>query len=340
MKQVKFSVIVPIYKVEKYLDKCIESILNQTYSDFELILVDDGSPDNCPQMCDDYAKKDNRIKVIHKKNGGLVSARNAAIQVATGEYVCYVDGDDWISEKLLETVYDKAIEKYSPDMVIFNIVKQYENEQQLIPNDLKEGLYDKEQLEKQIYPYMMYNPQKSFCKGLVFPAACNKIYRTRILKEHFCSDERIRMGEDNAFVFECLYYSDKLYVCTDTLYYYNQLNEGSITSRYDANRFINNQYLTTYIETKLGGINPQMDSQINAFKAYWLIMAIFHEVKCKQKLSKSRKHIKENIKKTGVLKGITLKGLPITAKVYLIMLKCHFYYMSLFAAKILAKNRT
>ena len=84
---VKVSIVVPIYNVEKYLEQCIDSIINQTLKDIEIILVDDGSPDNCPKMCDNYAKKDSRIKVVHKKNGGLSSARNAGIEVATGDYI-------------------------------------------------------------------------------------------------------------------------------------------------------------------------------------------------------------------------------------------------------------
>lgn len=84
------SVIIPVYKVEKYLDKCIQSVINQTYSNLEIILVDDGSPDNCPQLCDDWANKDERIKVIHKKNGGLSDARNAGLDIATGEYIAFV----------------------------------------------------------------------------------------------------------------------------------------------------------------------------------------------------------------------------------------------------------
>ena len=92
------SVIVPIYNVEDYLDRCVDSIINQTYSNLEIILVDDGSPDNCPKMCDDYAKKDSRIKVVHKENGGLSDARNAGMKVATGEYISFIDSDDWIGE--------------------------------------------------------------------------------------------------------------------------------------------------------------------------------------------------------------------------------------------------
>ena len=91
------SVIVPIYNVEKYLARCVDSIVNQTYKNLEIILVDDGSPDLCPQMCDDYAEKDSRIKVVHKKNGGLSDARNAGMAVSTGEYISFIDSDDYVS---------------------------------------------------------------------------------------------------------------------------------------------------------------------------------------------------------------------------------------------------
>lgn len=199
-----FSVIVPIYKVEKYLPDCVNSILNQTYKDFELLLVDDGSPDNCPQMCDDFALKDSRIRVIHKKNGGLVSARNIGIKNAKGKYICYVDGDDTVDEKLLESIYKEILIKNNPDIIIFGIVKNFADHDEEIFCDLPDGLYDKKAMEEKVYPYMMYDNRKSFCKGLIFPAACNKIYSRKLLLEHYCRDDRIRMGEDNAFVYECV----------------------------------------------------------------------------------------------------------------------------------------
>lgn len=98
----KVSVIVPIYNVENYIRECIESVINQKYRDLEIILVDDGSPDNCPQICDDYAQKDKRIKVLHKTNGGLSDARNVGIEIATGEYIMFVDSDDYIVENMVE----------------------------------------------------------------------------------------------------------------------------------------------------------------------------------------------------------------------------------------------
>lgn len=112
----KISIIVPVYRVENYLDRCIKSILNQTFTDFELILVDDGSPDRCPQKCDDWCKVDKRIKVIHKENGGLSSARNAGLEAAKGEYIGFVDSDDWITCDMYELLYRLA-KKYKADIV-------------------------------------------------------------------------------------------------------------------------------------------------------------------------------------------------------------------------------
>ena len=98
------SVIVPVYKVEKYLDNCVRSILTQTYSDFELILVDDGSPDNCPKICDDYATNDDRIVVLHKQNSGLSDARNSGLKIAKGSFVTFIDSDDYVANDYLETM--------------------------------------------------------------------------------------------------------------------------------------------------------------------------------------------------------------------------------------------
>ena len=113
----EISVIVPVYKVEKYLDRCIESIVNQTYPDLELILVDDGSPDNCPAMCDAWAERDERIRVIHKKNGGASSARNVGLKIAKGTWIAFVDSDDWLDKTAFKTLYDIAI-RYDVPMAI------------------------------------------------------------------------------------------------------------------------------------------------------------------------------------------------------------------------------
>src|SRR5690348_8514297 len=123
----KISIIVPIYDVQKYLFKCIDSILAQTFTDYELILVNDGSPDSCGEICNEFAKKDKRIKVIHKKNGGLSSARNAGLEIAKGEYIGFIDSDDFIHNKMYEILYQNAL-FHSSDIIICDFLKVNEGE--------------------------------------------------------------------------------------------------------------------------------------------------------------------------------------------------------------------
>lgn len=335
----KFSIIIPIYKVEAFIRKSIESVLNQTYKDFELILVDDGSPDNCPMICDEYAEKDNRIKVIHKTNGGLVSARNAGLKEACGDYICYLDGDDWLDVTLLHKINEKAISTYGAEIVIFNMVKQFNNHQEKIPFFVDEGFFDKQKLQDEIYPYMMWDRRKRFYNGLVFPSSGGKIIKREILLEHYCKDERIRMGEDNAFIFECIYAADSIYFLPEDLYIYNQLNENSFHHSYDKDRLKNNRFLVDYIKNNMGQKEKVIDEQLNAFKAYWLIMAIFHEVKCKRSIFSSRKHLKNDIKTYHTLSDIDLEILPSKVKLYLLLVKYRFYICALIGAWVINSLR-
>lgn len=123
------SIIVPVYKIENYIRQCVDSILAQSYENIEVILVDDGSPDGCPKICDEYAAKDGRVKVVHKNNGGLMSARQAGLRAATGDYVGFVDGDDWIDADMYLTFAD-YIEKYHPDMLFCEFLYSYEDREE------------------------------------------------------------------------------------------------------------------------------------------------------------------------------------------------------------------
>ncbi len=122
----EISVIVPVYKVEAYLPRCVDSILAQTFNDFELWLVDDGSPDNCGKICDEYASRDSRIHVIHKQNGGLSSARNAALDVCNGKYVSFVDSDDWVTPDFLESLYD-TLADFDADISVCGMINHYDD---------------------------------------------------------------------------------------------------------------------------------------------------------------------------------------------------------------------
>lgn len=154
MNSPKISIVVPIYKVEKYLNKCIDSILSQTFSDFELILVDDGSPDNCPEICDEYAKKDERIKVIHKENGGLSDARNAGIKAASGEYIGLIDSDDYIASDMYEDLYRNACENDADISVCGAVVVAENQEAEFLKETKTVVMSNKEALEQMIYNHL------------------------------------------------------------------------------------------------------------------------------------------------------------------------------------------
>ncbi len=164
-------IIVPIYNVEKYIHKCINSIIHQTYKHLEIILVDDGSKDNCGAICDEYAEIDSRIKVLHKENGGLSDARNFAIDIVTGDYITFIDSDDFVEADYVEYLY-KLIQKYSADISICNINKtceeQYKGEN--ITSDIQHVYTEQEAIEQMLY-------QKLFDVS-----ACAKLYKAELFK--------------------------------------------------------------------------------------------------------------------------------------------------------------
>ena len=149
------SIIVPIYNVELYLRRCVYSLITQTYKKIEIILVDDGSPDRCGEICDEYAKADSRVRVIHKTNGGLSSARNAALDIATGDYIMFVDSDDWIESNCCEELVKKIME-YNADIVAFGLNYVYDSGKIVKSLSGLTGLADKEMCME----YLIYNVNK------------------------------------------------------------------------------------------------------------------------------------------------------------------------------------
>lgn len=207
------SVIVPVYKVEKYLGKCVQSILAQTYKDFELILVDDGSPDNCPNLCDEYAKKDKRVRVIHKENGGLSDARNAGTAIAEGDYVTYIDSDDYVSEDYLETLFS-LIDKYKADIAITGICVFLDGRKPVINKRIKEYCYTGVQaLESMLYQNTL---DTSAC-AILLPIDVARRYPFPVGKYH----------EDEYTTYKYYFGVERVVVSTCPQYFYLQ-RAGSI----------------------------------------------------------------------------------------------------------------
>ena len=218
-----FSIIVPIYNVERFLNQCIVSILMQEYKDFEVILVDDGSPDNCPHICDVYSEKDNRVKVIHKENGGLVSARKAGLEAACGKYILHVDGDDYIPNDLLLNLH-KVIDGFNaPDIISFNYTNvSFDGvEGAKVSSKAPTGYYCDKSLDS-LFSKLLYDTEASkFNSGCLIYSIWSKAIKRNIVYEYQMNvDETITNGEDVAVVIPTILASSSLYVADFFGYYY------------------------------------------------------------------------------------------------------------------------
>ena len=217
------SIIIPVYKVEKYLEKCIQSVINQTYENLQIILVDDGSPDNCGKICDEYAKKDHRIEVIHKSNGGLSDARNKGLEIAKGEYIGFVDSDDYIEADMYEVLYN-LLKQYNADVSICNFytVSQWKISRKNADNEINE--YNRSEILKEI---LLDKNIQSY--------AWNKLYKKELFDEIKYPIEK--KYEDIGTTFYLLEKCNKVVVTGKSEYYYinrqdsivNNVTESTIT---------------------------------------------------------------------------------------------------------------
>lgn len=229
------SIVVAIYNIEDYLPQCIDSVLSQTYSNIELILVDDGSTDKSPEICDFYSEKDKRVKVIHQKNGGVSSARKAGITSAVGDYVMVVDGDDWIDTKTLEICVNQLYDKPDLDLIMFSYVKE------LPSRSLKTDIMDKtayfegDQAKEKVYRRLFGLSDEELChpERMENLTACwAKLYRADVAKcGKYYDIKEIGSCEDGLFNMYAIYECDKILYINEHLYHYRK-DEKSITGSY------------------------------------------------------------------------------------------------------------
>lgn len=235
LEQYLLSVIVPIYNVESYLEKCIESILNQTYRNLEIILVDDGSTDGSGAICDEYRKKDARIKVIHKQNEGLVKTRKCGLFQAKGDYIGWVDADDWIELDMYEQLMNK-VQEYDCDIVISGRVEEYKDESKCLTNKCPSGYYSREEMEQFVFPHMLYN-RKGECFD-IFPTVWDKVFRREVLEKVLPKiPEDIRVGEDVACAYPAILEANSIYILDKCLYHYIKYRTTSLLHLKDSECF-------------------------------------------------------------------------------------------------------
>lgn len=213
----KISVIIPVYGVEKYLDRCVSSVVNQTYKNLEIILVDDGSPDNCPKMCDEWASRDARIRTVHRSNGGQSCARNTGLSVASGDYITFVDSDDWIVEDAYEYCVSLLNKYQGADVVQFDIAHAYQNMRPSLERKEKIEIFEGKRILEYYLDSSTRNGSYSVCRCL-FKAPTPQKYRFR----------EGRIHEDIDYKYKVLRDSHKMIITNQIKYCYWQ--EGNSTS--------------------------------------------------------------------------------------------------------------
>lgn len=313
------SVIVPIYNVEKYLARCVDSIVNQTYKNLEIILVDDGSPDRCPQMCDDYAEKDSRIKVVHKKNGGLSDARNAGMAVATGEYISFIDSDDYVSDDFFECLLD-VMNKENSDIAECSVVKFYEdNRFDELSDDLSVKTYDTQDAMSAL---IAENPFHQH--------VWNKLYKTELVKDIPYAVGKL--NEDEFWTYRVFGRANKVAKLNKTMYYYFQRSSSIMGVGYNIRRLdalegkANRQ---KYIENNFPDLSTQakIDLYGSCMFAYQSVLKFMSGADKKKALELIRKY-----RKMYNLSFDEIKLADKSARKYFYLAKCNFGFCCKFRA--------
>lgn len=262
----KISVIVPIYKVEKYLKACVNSIANQTYKNLEIILVDDGSPDNCGKMCDDFAKKDSRIKAVHKQNGGLSDARNAGYPYVTGDFVAFIDSDDCIALNMFEVLLS-AMEKENSDIAECGVIKFTDGN---IPNDEKRTEYTVKSFDTASALKELIND------GCFHQHVWNKLYRVSTINGILF--EKGKLNEDEFWTYQIFGNARKITKVTNgDLYYYLQRGGSIMGEGYNLRRLDGLQAKSQrqmYIEKNFPAISSvsKVNLYLSCFYAYQMTL--------------------------------------------------------------------
>ena len=241
MQENKISIIVPVYKVEKYLRKCVDSLLNQTYTNLEIILVDDGSPDSCPQICDEYAKRDQRVKVVHKTNEGVSRARNAGLKIATGDFIGFVDSDDFVDATMYEKLLNSILENGS-DIAMCGFVNIYEDgtKEKVVETNLNNVT------SSNIFNFYVlnntYKKEDAICIDGIMAFVCRVLYSKDIINEQYFN-ENIKYCEDLLFNVKVINKETKISIVNEGLYYYYQRGDSAIHKINERNILAKLDYL-------------------------------------------------------------------------------------------------
>ncbi len=315
-EQTLYSILVPIYGVGKYLNKCVDSLINQTYKNIEIILVDDGAKDNSPEICDFYSALDKRVKVVHKKNGGVTSARKAGAEIASGEYIFSVDGDDWVSLDFVER-FDEVIGRYNPDMVCCGYIQTDERVQNNHTFEIDSGYYDHSKIEQVVYPIAIESE-----RGKIFPPQlwAKAFKKDLCLPEQLAVNDSIKIGEDGAVVKPILTKATSLYILDDCLYYY-RVNNQSMTRNKSVYDWNGPRLIDKHLRERIDLSRSDFEEQIVRRTARDIYTVVFSQFNKKEKYRDIKKEIKKQLSAPDykkVLKVCKYKGFKHKLEVFLL----------------------
>ena len=266
------SVIIPVYNVESYLDRCINSVLKQSYHQMEIILVDDGSTDRSGAICDIYAEKDPRVKVIHKKNGGLVSARKEGLKNACGVYASYVDADDWIESNMYMDMIC-LLETSNADVITSGFIRDYGTYCTIQREKIEPGVYEQEALSN-LFLARMVSDKSFFCPNVCF-SLCTKIFRKELLIQfQETVSDFVNVGEDVAVLYPFFLNAKKIIVSGENYYHYC-VRDDSILGKKKEDEWLRYQVFISELESKCAphsGRVPNIMKQIHLHKYYLMLL--------------------------------------------------------------------
>lgn len=272
------SIIVPVYKTETYLKRCVDSLIRQTYRDVEIILVDDGSPDGCPALCDAYAEADHRVHVVHKENGGLVNAWKAGVRKSSGAYLCFVDSDDWVETNMLAdmSAYLSEGEADAKEIICCNFITNRPKRETKHYHGLAPGIYEGERLEGEIKDNLLGHENR-----MISMSRCMKLFSRSLVEENmkYCNPD-ITMAEDVNITLSALLDCKRVVIMEGALYYHYFYNEMSMVHRYDAGMYEGIRTLHRTIR-KIYKIKGRKNGNEQADKeyVYLLLLALKNEIR-------------------------------------------------------------
>ena len=331
------SVVVPIYNSEKYLERCVESIVNQTYKNLEILLIDDGSPDNCPYLCDGWASKDNRIKVIHKENQGLGMARNTGIDNATGEFICFFDGDDYILPETIEKSYLLS-KKDGSQVVVFGLktIDKCGNPiESFVPYD-KPAFYSGKEVVKDFLPeYIAPDPLGDGTRKF-YMSSCVSLYSTKLIEKsgwRFVSERDI-ISEDVYSLIDLYSYVESVSVLPEAFYCYCE-NESSLSHTYRADRYekIKDFYVKTKALCEKKGYDGDIIHRVS--KPYLANTIAVMKVESRISFSNLKKILRDDVLKE-VLRANRKDKVSGTRKILFFLVRNKLFLLSFILLKIKA----